>query len=69
MDFLTDVMGLGTGIAALLGKGVKYAGKQAIKRVTRNKMQKELGEDYTNRLIKALGDRKESISKVQLNTL
>lgn len=28
----TDVMGLGTGIAALLGKGVKYAGKQAIKR-------------------------------------
>ena len=59
----TDVMGLGTGIAALLGKGVKYAGKQAIKRVTRNKMQKELGEDYTNRLIKALGDRKESISK------
>ena len=58
-----DVMGLGTGIAALLGKGVKYAGKQAIKRVTRNKMQKELGEDYTNRLIKALGDRKESISK------
>lgn len=25
----TDVMGLGTGIAALLGKGVKYAGKQA----------------------------------------
>lgn len=39
----TDVMGLGTGIAALLGKGVKYAGKQAIKRVTRNKMQKELG--------------------------
>lgn len=56
----TDVMGLGTGIAALLGKGVKYAGKQAIKRVTRNKMQKELGEDYTNRLIKALGDRKDS---------
>lgn len=37
MDFLTDVMGLGTGIAALLGKGVKYAGKQAIKRVTRCK--------------------------------
>lgn len=28
----TDVMGLGTGIATLLGKGVKYAGKQAIKR-------------------------------------
>lgn len=28
----TDVMGLGTGIAALLGKGVKSAGKQAIKR-------------------------------------
>lgn len=56
----TDVMGLGTGIAALLGKGVKSAGKQAIKRVTRNKMQKELGEDYTNRLIKALGDRKDS---------
>lgn len=28
----TDVMGLGTGIAALLSKGVRYAGKQAIKR-------------------------------------
>ena len=59
----TDYAGLATGIGGLLGKGVKYAGKQAIKRVTRNKMQKELGEDYTNRLIKALGDRKESISK------
>lgn len=28
----TDVMGLGTGVATLLGKGLKYAGKQAIKK-------------------------------------
>ena len=59
----TDYVGLGTGVGSIVGRGLKYAGKQAIKRATKNKMLKELGEDYTNRLIRALGDNKESISK------
>lgn len=56
----TDYVGLGTGVGSIIGRGLKYAGKQAIKRATKNKMLKELGEDYTNRLIRALGDRKDS---------
>ena len=56
----TDYVGLGTGVGSIVGRGLKYAGKQAIKRATKNKMLKELGEDYTNRLIRALGDRKDS---------
>lgn len=59
----TDYVGLGAGVGSIIGRGLKYAGKQAIKRATKNKMLKELGEDYTNRLIRALGDNKESISK------
>ena len=45
----TDYVGLGTGVGSIIGRGLKYAGKQAIKRATKNKMLKELGEDYTNR--------------------
>lgn len=56
----TDYAGLGVGVGSVLGRGLKYAGKQVIKRVTKNKMQKELGKDYTDRLIRALGDRKDS---------
>lgn len=56
----TDYVGLGAGVGSIIGRGLKYAGKQAIKRATKNKMLKELGEDYTNRLIRALGDRKDS---------
>lgn len=56
----TDYVGLGTGVGSIISRGLKYAGKQAIKRATKNKMLKELGEDYTNRLIRALGDRKDS---------
>lgn len=51
----TDYVGLGTGVGSIVGRGLKYAGKQAIKRATKNKMLKELGEDYTNRLIRGIG--------------
>lgn len=63
----TDYVGLGTGVGSIIGRGLKYAGKQAIKRATKNKMLKELGEDYTNRLIRALGDRKEPVGGINLS--
>lgn len=67
----TDYVGLGTGVGSIVGRGLKYAGKQAIKRATKNKMLKELGEDYTNRLIRALGDRKQPtpISSVKFGNM
>ena len=67
----TDYVGLGTGVGSIVGRGLKYAGKQAIKRATKNKMLKELGEDYTNRLIRALGDKKQPtpISSVKFGNM
>lgn len=67
----TDYVGLGTGVGSIIGRGLKYAGKQAIKRATKNKMLKELGEDYTNRLIRALGDKKQPtpISSVKFGNM
>lgn len=57
----TDYVGLATGAGSLISSGVKYAGKQAAKKLVKRNVIKDMtnGEDYTNRLIKALGDKKD----------
>ena len=62
-----DAATIATGVGSVVGKGLRWGGKKAANQLVKRKINKETqrqmanrGEDYTNRLILALGDRKDS---------
>ena len=62
-----DAATIATGAGSLVGKGLRWGGKKVANQLVKRKIKKETqrqmvnqGEDYTKRLMLALGDRKDS---------
>lgn len=62
-----DAATIATGAGSLVGKGLRWGGKRVTNQLVKRKIKKETqrqmvnqGEDYTKRLMLALGDRKDS---------